>query len=330
MADLVAEAGIHALPVPTPFAVGRMNAYLIEDDPLTLIDTGPNSATSLDELEGHLAAHGHRIEDLQRIVATHQHPDHIGLLGILARRSGAEVVTLDLLAPWLAGYSEAMEADDRFAETIMLRHGVPPDVVRALRTVARLARSWGASATATTTVADGDVLAFANRTLHVHHRPGHSPTDTVFHDAERGILIGGDHLLSQISSNPLISRPPGLAPDADPERPEALVTYIHSLRETQAMELAVVLGGHGPPVDDHRALIDERLRSTARRADKIAALIGDHPQSAYEIAHSLWGNVAITQAYLTISEVLGHVDLLLADGRIAQRDEGDATVFEAS
>ena len=48
---LAARAGIHRLPIPTPFLVGRVNCYLIEDDPLTLIDTGPNSGKSLDELE---------------------------------------------------------------------------------------------------------------------------------------------------------------------------------------------------------------------------------------------------------------------------------------
>src|SRR3979411_2733714 len=88
------DAGIHRLAIPTPFAVGRVNCYLIEDDPLTLLDTGPNSATSLTALEAAFNAHGHRVEDLERIVVTHQHIDHIGLVEILARRSGAEVCAL--------------------------------------------------------------------------------------------------------------------------------------------------------------------------------------------------------------------------------------------
>ncbi|MEA2291019.1 MAG: hypothetical protein QOF17_39, partial [Solirubrobacteraceae bacterium] len=66
-------AGIHCLAIPTPFAVGRVNCWLIEDEPLTLLDTGPNSGKALDELEQALAAHGHRIEDLERIVISHQH-----------------------------------------------------------------------------------------------------------------------------------------------------------------------------------------------------------------------------------------------------------------
>ncbi len=326
-----AAAGIHCMPIPTPFAVGRINTYLIEDDPLTLVDVGPNSGTSLTALEDALGEHGRRIEDLERIVVTHQHPDHIGLLGILARRSGAEIVGLDLLAPWLQGYNAAMEADDTFAETVMLHHGVAPDVSAALRTVARLARAFGAPATIDTTVAEGSTVTFAGRTLSVFHRPGHSPTDTVFLDEERRLLIGGDHLLSRVSSNPLVSRPVEIPFDqVVTERPQALVTYLDSLDRTRQMDLDVVLGGHGGPVRDHRALIDERRRLHERRAAKIAGLLGERPRNAYEVAQSLWGNVAVTQAYLTISEVLGHVDLLLNDGRAVEHEVDGVAVFEAT
>ena len=63
-----ASAGIHCMPIPTPFLVGRVNCYLIEDDPLTLVDTGPNSGTAFVTLERKLAEHGRRLEDLERVV----------------------------------------------------------------------------------------------------------------------------------------------------------------------------------------------------------------------------------------------------------------------
>jgi uncharacterized protein YycO len=44
----------------------------------------------------------------------------------------------------------------------------------------------------------------------------------------------------------------------------------------------------------------------------------------------MWGNVAVTQAYLTISEVLGHVDLLLNAGRVQERDDDGVVRFEAA
>ncbi len=314
---------IRALPVPTPFAVGRVNCYLVEDDPLTLVDTGPNSATSLTVLEAALAEQGRRVEDLERIVVTHQHMDHIGLVDILARRSGAEVCALDVLAPWLREYARAMNADDEFAEAVMRRHGIPDELVLALRAITAGFRAWGAAATVTHPLTDGGELTFAGRTWRVWHRPGHSPSDTVFHDEASGELLGGDHLIAHISSNPLVSRP--LGGDATSERPRALVEYLASLGATREMTLARVLPGHGDPIDDHVALIDERVRLHERRAAKLLGMLAGRPSTAFELAQAMWGNVAVTQAYLTLSEVLGHMDLLLERGDVVE-DEAEGVV----
>ncbi len=321
---------IHCLPIPTPFAVGRVNCYLIEDDPLTLVDTGPNSGKALDSLERALRDHGRAIEDLERIVITHQHLDHLGLVGILADRSGAEVCALELLAPVMEEFGAHAERDDELAGALMLRHGIPRDVVTALRAVSRSFRGWGGSAAVDRRLADGDRLEFADRALEVQHRPGHSPSDTLFWDAERATLIGGDHLIKHISSNPLISRPLGGRSGEPGARPRALMMYIDSLRETRELPAEVVLAGHGEPVLDHVALIDERFAMHERRAAKIAGLIADRPQTAYEIAQALWGNVAVTQAYLTLSEVLGHVDLLVDRGEVREVEVGGVIRYEST
>jgi glyoxylase-like metal-dependent hydrolase (beta-lactamase superfamily II) len=315
--DRAAEAGVHRLPIPTPFLVGRVNVYLIEDDPLTLVDTGPNSGKALDALEQALAAHGRRVEDLELIVLTHQHIDHLGLVEILARRSGAEVAALDRLVPYVEHFGEEAELDDQFAEEVMRVHGIADDVVRALRAVSRAFRAWGGSTRVSRPLPSGSRLELRDRSLEVLHRPGHSPSDTVFWDEERRLLLGADHLIAHISSNPLLTRPLS-GPVSPVPRPRALVTYMESLRATREMPAELVLAGHGDPVTDHVALIDERFRLHARRARKILGLIRERPRSAHEIAQALWGDVAVTQAYLTLSEVLGHADLLLEAGDVAE------------
>jgi glyoxylase-like metal-dependent hydrolase (beta-lactamase superfamily II) len=327
---LAADAGIHRLAVPTPFMVGRVNAYLIEDSPLTLLDSGPNSAKAMDELEQALAAHGHVVEDIELLIVSHQHIDHFGLASILARRSGAEVAALDILAPYLAHFGDQAEAEDRFAERMMLRHGIPAEIVTALRAVSASFRAWGAAVEVTRPLTDGSELRLRDRTLRVLHRPGHSPSDTVFLDESRSILLAADHLIKHISSNPLLARPLGTEPDYDGPRPQALVTYIASLQQTRAMDLSLVLPGHGEPIVDHVGLIDERMRLHRRRAEKIRRLIASQPRTAHEIAHELWGNVAVTQAYLTLSEVLGHVDLLLADGQVVEQESDGVIRFAAT
>ncbi len=329
-AAAAAAAGIYGLAIPTPFQVGRINAYLIEDSPLTLVDSGPNSAKALDELEQALAARGHRVEDIELLVVTHQHIDHFGLASILARRSGAEVAALDRLAPFLAAYSQEAELDDSFAERTMLRHGIPPEVVTALRAVSASFRAWGSAVEVTRPLAHGSELALRDRTLRVLHRPGHSPSDTVFLDEARSIMLAADHLIAHISSNPLLARPLGAEADFKGPRPQALVTYIESLQKTRALELELVLPGHGRPITDHVAVIDERFRLHRRRAEKIHRLIAAQPRTAHEIAQDLWGNVAVTQAYLTLSEVLGHVDLLLNEGLVAEHEQDGVVSFEAT
>jgi len=321
-----AAAGIHRLAIPTPFAVGRVNVYLVEDEPLTLIDAGPNSGTSLDELQRGIAGLGHSLEDLELVILTHQHIDHLGLVSLVAAHSGAEVAAIDVAVPYVQNFSLEAQADDDFALEMMLRNGIPEDVATALGSVSRAFRAWGAPVEVTRVLRDGEAMSFRDRTLHVHHRPGHSPTDTVFQDRERRMLIAADHLLAHISSNPLITRPR----DGSGRRPQALVTYLESLRATREMDVDLVLPGHGDPITDHRALIDERFALHERRAAKIHRLIAERPRSAYELAQAIWGNIAVTQAYLTLSEVLGHIDLLVDAGRARVIERGDGvSVFEA-
>jgi glyoxylase-like metal-dependent hydrolase (beta-lactamase superfamily II) len=205
----------------------------------------------------------------------------------------------------------------------MLRNGIPEEVVVALRGVSASFRAWGAKARVTRPLADGGTLDLRDRTFKVFHRPGHSPTDTIFWDADRRILLAADHLIAHISSNALIHRPL----DGSTERPHSLEIYIESMRKTRELPAELVLSGHGVPITDHRALIDSRLAGHERRAKKIHRLIRDSgPISAYDLAQDLWGNVAVTQAFLTLSEVIGHVDLLLRDGRVGETVGGDGVV----
>jgi glyoxylase-like metal-dependent hydrolase (beta-lactamase superfamily II) len=324
--EQAALAGIHRLRIPTPFAVGRVNCYLIEDEPLTLVDTGPNSGKALDELGAQLAARGHSIEDLGLLILTHQHIDHLGLAEIVVQHSGARVAALGAAAERLANFSEDAEREDAFAVELMLRNGIPEEMALALQSVSRSFRGWGSRVQVTRPLEDGQLMPFRDRTLRALHRPGHSPSDTIFWDEERRILVAADHLIAHISSNPLITRPL----DGSERRSQALVDYIESMRRTREMPAEIVLSGHGEPIVDHVALIDDRIAKHDRRKEKIYRLIAEQPRSGYEIAQAIWKNVAVTQAFLTLSEVIGHADLLVNEGRVREVDDGDVIRYEAA
>ncbi|HEX3737238.1 MAG TPA: MBL fold metallo-hydrolase [Solirubrobacterales bacterium] len=324
--EQAALAGVHRLPVPTPFAVGKVNCYLIEADRLTLVDTGPNSGRSLDLLNEQLVGHGHAIADIDLVLITHNHADHVGLTEIVVEHSGAEVAALGTAAQRLSDFEAEAERDDEFAVELMLSSGIPEEIALALQSVSSTFRDWGGPVRVTRPLDDGETIDLGDRRFEVLFRPGHSPMDTVFWDAERELGFVGDHLLPHISSNPIIARPL----DGAPGRTHSLAAYLDSLARTRELpERSIFFPGHGEPIDDHRRLIDTRFASTERRKEKLLRLLGEGPRSGYELAQSMWGNIAVTQAFLTLSEVIGHMDLLVAEGRVRELDDGGVIRFEA-
>lgn len=319
------------LPLPTPFAIGHVNVYLLEDDPLTLVDTGPNWGTTLGALERGLADHGRRLEDVELVLITHQHADHLGLTEYVVQHSGAAVACLAPLAPYVEDFRAYSDRDDELAAHLMRRHGVDPDLVDTLRAVTRVSRAWGSSFRVDRVLRPGDEVQLRDHTLRVLHRPGHSPTDTLFVDEEQRLAFVGDHLLAAVSSNALIALPqPG---DAPPDvvarhRPRSLVAYLESLVLTRQLDLDVLYGGHGEPVLELRGLIDERFAHHERRLERIQGLLGRDPVSAHAIAREMWGaTVAVTQTLLTLSEVLGHLDVLVDRGLAVEHADDRLTTF---
>jgi glyoxylase-like metal-dependent hydrolase (beta-lactamase superfamily II) len=280
-------------------------------------------------LEQELDAHGVAVEDLELIVLTHQHTDHVGLARELQRRSGAELAGTAKLAAFLADADAGMDADDAYSIALMRRHGVTEPTVETLRGISRAFRRFIASARVRRVLHDGDELPAGGRSWRVHERPGHSPTDTVL--TAPGLLLGGDHLLERISSNPIAHVPIGAADPAAlaaaPDRPRTLPTYVESLRATAAADRdELVLPGHGGPFRGAAALIRKRIGMTERRAEKILAAL-THPRSAADIGRDLWRHVPVTQAFLVLSEALGHLDLLEARGAVVAREEDGVVVY---
>jgi glyoxylase-like metal-dependent hydrolase (beta-lactamase superfamily II) len=233
------------------------------------------------------------------------------------RRSGARLATSPRLAAYLADYDGAMDRDDAYSVAMMRRHGIDDDVRGTLDDISRSFRRYGEGATVDAVVGDGEELVAGGRTFTAYERPGHSPTDTIFLDAS-GLLVGGDHLLAKVSSNPIAhvpidDRDPVAVATREPRR--ALVEYLASMRATAAMDVALVLPGHGEPFADHRALVATREDMHGRRARRILRAV-DGTRTAADMIGVLWRALPVTQHYLALSEVLGHLDLLAADGLV--------------
>jgi len=106
-------AGFHRILLPLE-RNAAVNVWLLVGDPLTLIDTGPRSAAALGALEDGLARVGVAVEDLELVLATHQHADHVGLAETIRRRANAEIAVLEPLAAYLERFGERVAAEKAF------------------------------------------------------------------------------------------------------------------------------------------------------------------------------------------------------------------------
>jgi glyoxylase-like metal-dependent hydrolase (beta-lactamase superfamily II) len=320
------SVGVRGLSVPTPFTVGPVNLWLIEDDPLTLVDTGADWATGLLALERGLRDAGYSLTDIERIVLTHHHPDHCGLTSVLAERSGATVHATLGVAEWLSRY-EAVAADHATHQLeIFVQHGLPQQVATALRETERVARHWIAPARVDTIIEDGSVLESARSRWTVHHRPGHSHLDVVLHE-EQGArrLIAGDHLLAHAPPIAIMS------PKVDAwRRPRPMLDYVASLHATRAMEISAVLPGHGVLFEDVRTLIDRYIRRQELRSAQVLKLLADGPRTAFALALAVWESRAAAHVTLSLSDTLGSLDLLAERGRVHEVDRDGLIAFAAT
>jgi glyoxylase-like metal-dependent hydrolase (beta-lactamase superfamily II) len=304
-------ASIVPIPLPLPH-IKTVNAWLLRGNPLTLLDTGPRDERALAELERGLARAGVRVEDLELVLATHHHLDHVGLAAAIKRRSGARVAALGAVAAYAERYHDGVAADRDFSRRLLERHGVPPQAIDDNEAFWDFVRANTEDFTTDVRLAEGDRIRAGGRELEVVARPGHSATDTLFVDRRARLAFVGDHLLAGISSNTELS------PAEGPE-PRSRLRYLRNLRRTAVLPVDRLLTGHGRPVTSAAALVRLREAEHRKRAARIARVLLGGPETAYGIAGHLWSERTVReQPLLVVWEVLGHLELLDAAGLVRE------------
>jgi glyoxylase-like metal-dependent hydrolase (beta-lactamase superfamily II) len=313
MVVMSAEPAIQiALPLPY---LGSVNVWLLMGGPPALVDTGPATKAALASLEQQLAGHGVCIEEIETVVLTHHHLDHSGLAAAVKERSGAEIVAHRATAAWGVDFHERVTAERRFTFGVMAAHGVPEAAIADSASFFDRIVAESRPFATDRVLSDGDTVRAGGRTLRAVFRPGHSTTDTLFVDEHSDDAFVGDHLLANITSG--VELMPTELPGG--ERRRGLMEYLGNLRKTQVMPLRTVYPGHGPTIEDHRALIDERIAFHADRLDRIVQLVGDGCRTAFDVARRLWSEeTARDNPVLVTWEVVGHMDVLVNRGTVTE------------
>ncbi len=310
---------IHQIPTPTPFYVGPINTYLIEDEPLTLFDSGLKLKEAEDALRSGLADLGYTFGDIERLVISHSHLDHYGLMATIAAEGNPEVCAHPLEIYDIEsreGYSSPTDTRSQRTEKFLLRSGLPEEELVWILTRHPIFERLREPVDVTRPLNDGDVLEFAHRKLHVIHCPGHSPGMINLYDPETKDLFSADNVLKHISPVPLINLPR----DTSKPREHSLADYLATLRRLKGFDIGMVLTGHGEIIHDIREIIESIEIHHEVRKRKVLEFLDGEPKTAYEVCNHLFPDMDPYHLYLAMSEAVGHLDILETEGAVGRAE----------
>jgi len=314
---------MYTITLPTPFPVGPINVYFFPGREPALVDTGPRTRLTLDALRQALAAHGYTIAQIRQVIITHAHIDHFGLVAQIVAESGARVYTHRRNLYWISQFEQEWLRRRDFYYDIFRQSGLPQELIRAISEASSAMTRYTQPVPVDVLLEDGDILYLGQDEWRVLHTPGHAGGLICLYQPQKRLLLSSDHLLKDITSNPLLE-----PPDRDQtSRRRSLVEYLASLRRVADMDISLALPAHGEPILDHRTLIAQRFRFHKERQDRILEILADGPKSAYHIAQALFPDLSPMDTFLAISEVIGHMDVLEEEGRVTQVHKDDLLYY---
>jgi len=302
------------LPLPWP-GVPHVNAWAIAaGSGVVLIDTGMHEPGSLAQLERAMDQVNLRLEQVRLLAITHAHTDHWGQTAPILERAGCELWMHPGHAHAIAGQGDPAARLARRLE-VGRQSGVSEAALDAYAERARDAPSGIARVIEPDrALIPGVEIETDLGVWSVHETPGHAPSHVCLFQAQRRLLISGDHVLGRIS----LYYDYGWTPDPVGE-------FLGSLDRVDELDARLALSGHGKPfvdvhghIEGNRRLVGERLRATL-------AALGDDARTAVQIAPEIYGEpLRAGNAAWFLAQTLCYLRHLELAGRVRSEPDGAA------
>lgn len=317
--------GILWVRVPLPWSLDHINLYLFDEgDSWTVVDTG---ARCKEGFEGWALIEEHVLagKPIKRVIATHMHPDHLGLAGWLVEKWDAEFWCTQaefLLANtlWLGGMGEFPESELDH----LFKAGVDRSYEDKIRSagygnykkgVHKLPEQYRR-------MEDGTELFLAGRKWRVVIGRGHSPEHACIMCLDEPLFISGDQVLPHITSNVSVySREPKANP---------LAHWISTLDRMKSVPgNPLVLPSHGRVFYGLAERIDGIITSHINKLEKLHDWCKE-PRTTVKTFRALYRRkIEGMEFYLALGEAIAHIHLLEALGLVTRKLEDDVYVFTA-
>ncbi|SES08359.1 MBL fold metallo-hydrolase [Salisediminibacterium halotolerans] len=305
-------AQIRQMTLPTPFLVGPVNTYLIWSDALVLIDTGPKTEEAQGQLLRRLREMNLRPKDIDRVILTHHHPDHIGMTHVFQEH--ADIIGHPKMEPWLRKDMSFFEERRTFFAGFYRQHGMPENWIQEIEQGNRYYMKYTEENRFDGSLQEGDEIDGVPG-WRIIETPGHAETHISLWNERDGTMIAGDHLIGHISSNAILEAPY----EKNKPRPKTLLKYRDAMKKCRGA--AIVYPGHGEDITEPDRLIDERLHEQTSKAAVFKKWLEEKEKTAFEVCQQMYPKMYSKQPALTFSETLGHFDLLEELGEITSREE---------
>lgn len=316
--------GFYWVRMPLPLALDHVNVWLVHDGKsLTIIDTGMDTADTRAAWARLLGEHFSGVP-VERVIATHLHPDHVGLAHWLCELSQAPLVMT--LGEYLSArliQSRIAPADPASLSRFYAGHGGGERELAALEGRARFyVRTVPTLPASFERLESGQRIRMGG-TWEISTGGGHSPEHAAFWSPEQHLFIGGDLLLPRISSNISVF---SLEPLGDP-----LAAYLRTLRRLQDLpDQTLILPAHGRPFWGARHRVEELFTHHGERLERLLEALGGVSRTAAELIPVLFDRPLDTHEIgFAFGETIAHLHRLWRAGSIERVQEAGRIRFQA-